>query len=520
MKLFGNRRGSSHEKPGHIRKNTEKMPDGREIELSEIHSAPADRAETPEKLPFWHAIWKNRKLRRALIIIGAVILVLLAVVVAYAIWEQPPDIAVSTTPPAASETPDAAQQSAAADADEEPTDEEADDADAPAVALSTEARRDGVYTVLLVGVDYASSSTDTIMVVSFDTVNHSISCTSIPRDTLINISWANTPKKINAVYPGYINSGKSGIDGLKEHVKNLLGFEVDSYAVVYLQAVEDVVDAIGGVWYDVPQDMYYSDPAQDLYINISAGYQLLSGSDALKLCRFRNGYAGGDLQRISVQQDFLMAAASQILSLGNISNLNSLISAMLENVETDLSAANIAWFARQFLKCSSEDVTFQTMPYDSSSTINGVSFVSIDIDAWLEMVNDSINPYEEDVTSAHVNILTWNGSTVSSTTGTVAGGVDSFYCMSCTSATGRVVYHAPGAHTVGSTSGTSSTSSSGSTASSDSTDSAAEETEETAESEGESGAETSAETEIAVQTETEAAAADAAVDTGDEADAA
>ena len=108
-------------------------------------------------------------------------------------------------------------------------------------------RKEGVYTVLLVGVDKESSSTDTIMVVTFDSVNHTLTGTSIPRDTLINIGWFTTPKRINAVYPGFKNNGEDPVDGLKLHIKSILGFDVDNYVVVYLQAVEDAVDAIGGV---------------------------------------------------------------------------------------------------------------------------------------------------------------------------------------------------------------------------------------------------------------------------------
>ena len=49
-----------------------------------------------------------------------------------------------------------------------------------------------------------------------------------------------------------------------------------------------IVDAMGGVWFDVPRDMYYSDPLQNLYINQKAGYRLLTGDDAMQVLRFRD----------------------------------------------------------------------------------------------------------------------------------------------------------------------------------------------------------------------------------------
>ena len=195
--------------------------------------------------------------------------------------------------------------------------------------------------------------------------------------------------------------------------------------------------------------MHYWDPAQNLSIEIDKGYQLLNGEDAVKLCRFRYGYPGADIDRIQMQQSFLKALASQMLTLGNIPNLGALVTILSENVETDLTAANIAWFARQFLLCSMDNIHFHTLPYSTAPVINGNSYVSVAQDAWLEMVNSCLNPYVEPVTAANVNLLMSNssGSKVWSTTGVVAGGEDSFYCLDCTvKSGGKAVHHLPGAH--------------------------------------------------------------------------
>ena len=424
---------------------------------AEQFPAPQGDAATAE------AARKKKTVRRIITVAAAAVLTVLAVVVAYAIWERPPEIPKTTSQPVVTLPPVTSTPAPAATAtagptdtpkpireteppeETEPPDDGEDTGEAPAVVLSSD-RKEGVYTVLLVGVDKVSNSTDTIMVVSFDTKNHTISGTSIPRDTLINIGWFTTPKKINAVYPGFLNNGQSGIEGLKLHVKSLLGFEVDNYVVVYLQAVEDAIDAIGGVEFDVPIDMYYNDPLQDLYIAIPAGRQILDGHNALNLCRFRSGYPGGDLQRIETQHAFLTAVMKQMIAKG-IPNLPDLVDVLMKDVETDLEAANIAWFLRQFLRCAEEDVVFQTAP-NYGSGINGISFVGLDVTAWLDMVNSSINPYVDDVTIGNVNILTFDGGGgVYSTTGAIAGGYDSFYCLSCTIENGGVgIYHAPGMH--------------------------------------------------------------------------
>ena len=75
--------------------------------------------------------------------------------------------------------------------------------------------------------------------------------------------------------------------------------------LVNLEAFRETVDLVGGVEFDVPQDMYYQDPTQNLHIDLKAGKQLLDGEKAMELVRFRKGYASQDIQRTKVQQEFL-----------------------------------------------------------------------------------------------------------------------------------------------------------------------------------------------------------------------
>lgn len=400
---------------------------------------------------------RKKALRRALIALGAIVLTVVGVVVAYSIWEKPPDTAdkkVQATEPPAS-TPRPTPRPTATPGVDEPEVSEGPDPDEIIDDFDGELitdRDDGIYTFLLVGRDHESNSTDTVLIGRLNTNDHTINCVNIPRDTMINISWGSTPKKINAVYPGYSNSGKDPVAGLKTHVKNILGFEVDCYAIVNLKVVEDVINEIGGVDFDVPIDMDYDDGKQHFHVHLKAGEQHLNGYETLGVFRYRYGnngksYPRGDLQRIEVQQSLLKAIATQMLSLGNIPNLPNVIQLCLDNVETDLDASNMAFFARQFLKCSSENITFQTVPLISGPGINNISYVCIDVDSWLEMVNEYLNPYNEPVTKSNVNILVSNGSgsNIYSTTGTVAGGYGSFACNTAGCEL-RGSYHAPGAH--------------------------------------------------------------------------
>jgi len=288
----------------------------------------------------------------------------------------------------------------------------------------TNGRNNGMYTFLVVGRDKVGNNTDTIMVGRIDIVNKTLNVISIPRDTLINSNY--NVKKINYIYPANVNNGKDAIGALCDAVSDMLGFNVDNYIVVDIQAAAELVDCIGGVEFDVPVDMHYEDPGQDLSINIDAGLQTLSGENAVKVFRFRNTYAGGDIQRIDVQHDLLMAIAKQTLSIGNVPNIGEIIDIVENNTETNLTGDNIRFYIKHFLTMDKDNITFMTMPGDTYGCIFGMSYVYPDIDAWLDIVNESISPYVDAVTAENVNMATVINGNFYTTTGELPGGVTSF----------------------------------------------------------------------------------------------
>lgn len=295
-------------------------------------------------------------------------------------------------------------------------------------------RKDGVYTFLVAGTDQISNNTDTIMIGSFDTVNHKLNIVSIPRDTLINIQHevkkANSAYHYAAYYKNIEGSSYYNCDPVqsmrKELVKSMLGFDVDKYVLVNLNAAAEVVDAIGGVEFDLPIDMNYDSKRQDLHIHLNKGKQTLSGDDFVKVMRFRSSYAGGDLQRIEMQQKLLSALADQMLTIGNVPNLTKVAQIVADNMETDMSTENIIYFAKEFLKLSKDDVKFMTLPKLSTGSVFGYSYVFTDIDAWLKMVNESLNPWTTEVTAQNVDIITYKDGNFYSTTGEVNNGIESF----------------------------------------------------------------------------------------------
>ncbi len=331
-----------------------------------------------------------------LTLLGVFAIVLIAAYSVYMLWEKAPDVEP--------EAPTAVSTESGSSNDE--------------IEAVSPGRQQDVYTFLLVGNDDGNGNTDTIIVGKLDTVNHTMDFVSIPRDTLVNLDWK--VRKINAVYAGTANSGGVAIDGLKTQIRNLIGFNVDCYAVIDLDVFVDTVDLLGGIYFDVPQAMHYEDPAQNLYIHIDAGYQCLNGEQAMGVVRYRSGYANGDLGRVETQQKFLKAAADQFISLGNIPNISEVVNLLAKNMNTDLSAANIAFFIRQALMCKSEDINFHTMP-NTPDMVYGLSYTFVELQPWLEMINQCLNPYNALVTEANLDVVYKSGGTVLCTSGNLKG---------------------------------------------------------------------------------------------------
>ncbi len=263
-------------------------------------------------------------------------------------------------------------------------------------------RREGVYTLLLAGLDDGNGNTDAIMLLRFDATARRLDAVSIPRDTMVNTRW--NVRKLNAAYAVGVLDGEGGVEALRRHVAKLTGIEADRCAVVNLRVFEQAVDLLGGVDFEVPTAMDYEDPEQGLSIHLRPGLQHLSGAQALGLCRFRSGYASADLGRIDMQQRFLRACAEQFIRLGNIPNLARVVALLAENLESDLSAGMLSWFAHQLLRTPGENIRFATAPCEAR-TVRGVSYTVLALDSWLETVNEYLNPYTEPITAGELDLV-------------------------------------------------------------------------------------------------------------------
>ena len=258
-------------------------------------------------------------------------------------------------------------------------------------------RKEGYWTFLLVGMDKGGGNTDTLIVVSYDVKNQKINMVSVPRDLRVDVSNRSI-KKINAAYA----YGK--MDGLKEEIGRTLGIPIDVTVKVNLRGFAAVINAVGGVDFDVPCGMNYDDPYQDLSIHYRKGMQHLNGQQALEVCRFRQNNGGGgygDEGRMQTQRAMLSTVAKKILSWNSLTKVNEFVQIFSDNVETNLSAGNLLWFATQAVNFNMEDLNTMSLP---AEWIN--PYMYLDPDATLSLVNEYLNPYVQDRTADMLDIIT------------------------------------------------------------------------------------------------------------------
>ncbi len=283
-----------------------------------------------------------------------------------------------------------------------PIDDPRTDSEDPPVPV-TRTRKKNYFTVLVSGLDDQNGGSDTNILLSIDGEHNSINAVSLPRDTLINTDW--NVKKLNSAY----NIG--GTERLQQETSNLLGIPVDYYISVDLTGFIELVDAIGGIYFDVPVAMDYDDPVQDLHIHFQPGHQYLNGADALKVVRFRHnndgtGYGTEDIGRIGTQQAFLIAVAKEMLNHLDASTIQSYASIFMEHVKTDLSLGNLVWIGERALAGGMENIHFYTLPGDGAGYYQGTSYYILYPDEVLSLVNTSFNPYEQALTLEDMDILT------------------------------------------------------------------------------------------------------------------
>lgn len=249
-------------------------------------------------------------------------------------------------------------------------------------------KEEGQYLILLVGVDKNGNDdntdftrTDTIMLVSADTKTGEMELLSIPRDSRVKIR--DKFDKVNHAH------AFGGIELTMQTLRQFLGLDIDYYVQVNYQALINIVDALGGVDYDVPEGINIHKGK----VKIHPGPNHLDGNEVMWYLRTRNIYNNGDIGRVNTQQAFVKAMVDEMVKKSKDMNLMTFISNYIKYVKTNLPMSAMLDLAGHINSFSSDKMSTNTVP-GMEQTINGTSYWIPDYDKTWEIVDDSYSNFK------------------------------------------------------------------------------------------------------------------------------
>jgi len=235
--------------------------------------------------------------------------------------------------------------------------------------------KEPINVVILVG-DKSEANTDTMMVANYDPPTNRLNIMSIPRDTKVVLGNGKSVK-INSIY-----ANKGGNTLLMSILSDILDIDIKYYAYINLATFRNIIDLLDGIWIDIPVDLDYDDPIQDLHIHLKKGKKLLDGKKAEDYLRYRHPndgaytkellqyYDGSDLKRIEAQQNFIEEFIKQKAKISNLPKLNNIIDTVFENLKTNIPLSEVVKLIKldTIKDFSADKVNIHTLPGYSMDT--------------------------------------------------------------------------------------------------------------------------------------------------------
>lgn len=234
--------------------------------------------------------------------------------------------------------------------------------------------------VLFLGLDKVSGNTDVIVLAHFDPKVKKVSVLSILRDTRITIGSRH--HKINSVYAIGRREGKNdkekdqlGLKFAKEKIGELVGQKIDYAVVAKPEGFRNIIDILGGIEVNIPDDMDYDDYDQDLHIHLKKGLQVLNGKKAEEFVRYRHGYTDGDIGRVDAQHIFFKAFIDQKLKPKYILKADQILREVFSNVKTDVPFTEAVKYSVYAKDISPENIVFLKLPGEPKRISGGWYFI-------------------------------------------------------------------------------------------------------------------------------------------------
>ncbi len=217
--------------------------------------------------------------------------------------------------------------------------------------------------LLILGMDGEEIRSDVIVLVNYSPSVNALNILSIARDTKVYVKGRSV--KFNAL-------AAIGGEGLvADEVEKLTGLPVHYYLTLNFEGFRRVIDVLGGVEIDVPFNMVYDDPDQNLHIRLKKGRQVLNGNKAEQFVRYRKGnrpgqgYTDGDIGRIGAQQTLMRALIDQKLKLKFLTKADDIYFILKEHMKTNIEIGDLRRYIKGLSTIRQEDIRTFTLPGDS-----------------------------------------------------------------------------------------------------------------------------------------------------------
>ncbi len=254
--------------------------------------------------------------------------------------------------------------------------------------------------ILLLGVDsngtgsdiWEGTRSDTIIVINVDPKTHSVNAISIPRDSKVYLPDNKGIQKINSAH------ALGGINLVKKTLKETFGIKIDRYIIVHDEAVEKIVDALGGIPIYVEKRMYYHDYAAKLHIDLQKGNTVLNGKQAVGYLRYRKDGLG-DIGRTQRQQWFMKSLFERLHSPQVITKIPEVLNVMNNYIKTDMSFYELSQYAAMARSIDENKIEIATLP-GSPNQRGYISYWILDPVKTQEMINRMIYRIKPQISSS------------------------------------------------------------------------------------------------------------------------
>ena len=203
------------------------------------------------------------------------------------------------------------------------------------------------FTILLMGVDSAEeglskntvANGDSLILVTFNPNTLNATMLSIPRDSYVPIScWSGNPENKITHAAAY------GTDCMMSTIENYFDVTIDYYAKINFKGLVSLVDTLGGITVEVPQDLCTDNSNREGQVCINEGVQTLNGEQALVLARNRKQLAAGDLDRGLNQQLVIGGIVNKVKDMKSINQVMDVLNTVTNNLDTNFTEQQILSF--------------------------------------------------------------------------------------------------------------------------------------------------------------------------------